>query len=321
MRSVQFLRPALVVTLLAITHAALADAPNDRERRNTLYEEARVLMDQSRYLEACPKLVEARRLDPSAGGTALLLALCHEGEQKLATALTELREAKAMAEAAKNGPRATMAAEHIEALEAHVSKIVFRGMRPALTVTVDGVAVSDGTSVAVDGGEHVVRAQEAGAPPWEVRAIVATKDDSRVVDLPEPASAPHEAAVPAADARSAAPPPESGTGMRKRTLGYAAVGLGVVATAVGTAFGLGALHTQNVSREECPTSPCSNMDGVSRHQNAQSYAIGADIGIGVGVAAFGAGIALILLDHRTSETTLAPDVTPRSAGLSLTGRF
>src|SRR5512138_1001307 len=101
-------------------------------------------MGQGRFLEACPKLVQARQLEPHAGGTALALALCHEGEQKLATALRELRDALQMAQASGNKERIALATEHIAALSEHVSTRVLSVSDRAVRLTLDGASVDPG---------------------------------------------------------------------------------------------------------------------------------------------------------------------------------
>src|SRR5204862_4533787 len=79
---------------------------------------------------------------------------------------------------------------HIDALAPHVSKIVVKDLQRASSLLVDGTAVGPDGVVEVDGGEHVLRAELPGAPTWEQRISVATKDDVRVIDLPPPAPPP-----------------------------------------------------------------------------------------------------------------------------------
>jgi hypothetical protein len=116
--------------------AALAQ---DTAGATALYKEGLSLMEQKRYAEACPKLVESQRLD-AGGGTLVAIALCHEAEGKLATAWADWDEAMSQAKRDHRADREKAAKQHIAALEPRLAKTSSLAPRPARN---DGRAQAD----------------------------------------------------------------------------------------------------------------------------------------------------------------------------------
>ncbi len=75
---------------------ARADSTTDRQLAQSLFERARELMARKEFAQACPMFVESQRLDPGIG-TRLNLAICYEGQGKLASAHLEFSESLAQA--------------------------------------------------------------------------------------------------------------------------------------------------------------------------------------------------------------------------------
>jgi hypothetical protein len=188
--------------------ASAAPAPEPIAEAQRLFDEARALMQDSRFSEACPKLAESQRLDPG-GGTLLNLGICHEKEGRTATAFRELNEALLQARRDGREDREKTAGKHLSAVTPLLSHLSVRlsstPPQPGLVVRVDGAELSPsdlGAARPVDPGDHEITATAPGRRAWSAHVQIQAKSDLQTVDVPE--LEPAEAAAPAA-----APPPSS----------------------------------------------------------------------------------------------------------------
>jgi hypothetical protein len=134
----------LAAHVLASSIARAQASPADAHAAEQLFNQGRALMEQGKFAQACPLFAESQRLDPG-GGTLLNLAVCHEKEGRIATALGEFETALLQAQRDKRKDREAIARERIAALAPKV---------PHLIITLGaGVAEIDGLSVTVDTNE------------------------------------------------------------------------------------------------------------------------------------------------------------------------
>lgn len=89
------LRSAAVLSLTLSTSIAYAQSDRDADAER-LFNEAKALMEQKKFADACPKLESAYRKD-GAQGTLLNLAYCHKEMGSSWLAWTEFREAESKA--------------------------------------------------------------------------------------------------------------------------------------------------------------------------------------------------------------------------------
>lgn len=326
---------------------ALAHAQPDASTRalaETMFADARELMDAGRYAEACPKFAESQRLDP-AGGTVLNLARCHEKMGLLATAWSGYREAAALARAEKRADRLKFAEQRIKALTPELPRLTVQvpepSRLPGLVVSVQGAAIGEaawGTALPVDPGKLVVRVTAPGRAPTEIEVTLAPKERKEVTipllesvpEAPRPAPvapqppAPAPAPVPA----PVADPTEDRAGTP--WLGWAIGAVGVIGVGVGTYSGLRAISLRSESDTECPGEDCSD-EGIRLNEDAKSAATISNIGFAVGVVGVGVGVYLLLSGsssataarpHRERGVTYAaPVALQRGAGVALGGAF
>lgn len=220
----------------ALVAPAARGQERDATQAQSLFERARVLMDDGDLEHACPLFAESQRLDPG-GGTLLNLALCHERQGKTATAWTEYKEALAIAVRDEREDRRAFAEEHLAAIEPKLPKLRVVVARPApgLAVRVDGALVSPlayGLELPVDPGAHEVSASAPGRLPFRARASIAA---GARVDL----------AVPelAAEVRE--------TETRLATASWVLGGVAVAALGASAVTGIVALSADAAAKDKC----------------------------------------------------------------------
>ena len=361
---------AVVASLLMAGGAPAAFAQGvaaNRSLAETLFQQARRLMSEKNYAEACPKLAESQRLDP-ATGTLLNLAVCHSQEGKLASAWVEFTDALANAHRDGRADREQFAREHLTALQpriSHVTIIVSQVARvPGLQIKLDGSVIGEaawGLPAPLDPGAHEVAASAPGRRTWTKGFTIAGDAQNQVVDVPvlgaaqpavaargaDPAAAPSSTAAPSSPSLasismatgmtspaaeiSAGATTGSGQGSgRMRTASYVVAGAGVAALGVGAVFGLRAFSKWSDRNKNCPNSICNDV-AVSDANAADSAALVADIGIGVGLAAVVTG-AILWYRSRPAERagpgsasvaalSLSPAVTGHGGALVLDGHW
>lgn len=280
-------RSAWAVAALLVAGQARADGrERDAMQAQSLFERARLLMDDGDLEHACPLFAESQRLDPG-GGTLLNLALCHERQGRTATAWAEYHDALSLAVRDGREDRRDFAREHIEALRERLPRVrVFVEQPvPGLTVVLDETrlsALSLGADLPVDPGTHVVTASAADHVPW--RSAITLRDGERA-----------EVRVPvlARDTR----PVET----RVATASWVLGGIGLAALATSAVTGVLALSANDAANDKCVAarSFCpdpSYEDDVAR---ARTFAW---ISTGALAVAAGAGVAALLWPRETTRS-------------------
>ena len=332
---------AVVLGGALLAEAAAAQSTQQRAAlAESLFQEAKVLMDAGRHAEACPKLAESHRLDPG-GGTVLNLAQCYETLGKTASAWTAYREALALADADGRKNRAELARQRITAIKPLVPKLLIevdgKNLELEMRVDLDGVSVGRpawGSEVAVDPGTHEVRASAPGYDGW-VRRVEAKASARLVVRVPAlrrtaeaaspPPKRPPSAAAPdrARDRSPAEREPDDTARDGRAVAAWIVGGIGLASLGVGAYLGVRALELRADSDEECPGERCTQR-GKSLNDSALRHANGSNVAIGVGVVGVAVGAYLLATSvggnrSRVSRPRIA--IGPNSAALAYSGRF
>ncbi len=345
---------ATVTTVLSIVSAAEAQSEDvDREAATHLFNEARSLMAQERYEEAC-RAFETSFALYAVSGTLLNLALCYEKLGKLATAWKRYGEAAALADRDGKTVRAEVAREHAAALEPRLPRLRIQlqspGAVPGLVVRRDADPVTDrlGMSEYVDPGEHEITAAAPAHEDFSMK-IRLTEAEERTLKIPalEPSEPLLPPGRPESIPKEQEPQPINKTpdtgsvtqaqktiptpGVPGRTRRIAAVATGVAGLAtLGAGLGVG-ISAQSIWDEAFDNGECRRdsractLAGLEKTDTARTRARISDILLGVGLAATATGALLYFTapeaDRQQGQARLVPLTGPDTVGLSVTGSF
>ncbi|MGK4004260.1 hypothetical protein WMF31_16620 [Sorangium sp. So ce1036] len=308
----------------------------DKALAEGLFQDGKRLMDEGRLQEACAKLAESQRVDPTVG-TLLNLAVCHEKEGKTASAWAEFKEGSSLAASLGQQDRAEFAAKRAADLEARLTRLVLEvaDATPGMVITLNGnelsAAAATGSGIPVDPGEATIEARAPGKQPWQMRVTLDPGPSAKQVTIPALANAPAPA-----EARPASPPPPrppparpgvEATGNSMRTLGFVAGGVGLAGIGVGSVFGVMAMQKAGEVEEGCSGNfGCSPAD-VANNDDARTSAMVSNIAVGAGLLCLGAGVVMVLVSPSAERAVagqpiwVAPSVASDGGRLTLGGRW
>lgn len=279
-----------------------------------LFRSGRQAMKAGNYHQACAKFRESNRLDPSPG-TQLNLGECEEKLGRLATAWElyqrvvhalppsdeRQRIARADAEAVEpRVPRITLVASHGSP---HDMEILNGDVR----LTTSSLAVP----IPVNPGEHEFVVKARGRHTRVYRVNLRPGERHSLFVAPGPAHADPGAARLARER------------VQKWNWGVTALGVAGAAFVTSSVSGIMVLRKKTVVEDprHCDAERACDRAGVEAGDAGKTYSLLATISAGVGLAAAGAGVYLLLTRPGSSELRAGALMLPTGAALSLSSRY
>lgn len=327
------MRPSLLARFVVMTHMTLLTLTLEGARNanaeptateaaaaRTLFDEARKLMKQGKFEEACPKLEEGARLNPGIG-MRFNLASCWEHVGKTASAWSLYLDVAAAAKQAKQLDREKEARKAAGRLEPGLAKLIINAPDhvAGLEIKRDGTVIGDaGWNVAapVDPGTHVVEATAPDHETWTTKVEVTAQSQVNV-------KVPRLRPIPKPKAPPPPPPPEPPGLGPTRTTALILGGAGVVGLGVGIFFGSRALSLHEESKKHCEENLC-DAEGFAARNDARRWGSGSTIAIIAGT--IGVGTAAVLwftapADKSKDKASIQPWIGLAGGGVTVRGAW
>ena len=334
-----------VGALLFGTGLAQAEGTGDADKARSLFREARGLVTEGKYAEACPKFEQSLKLDNGIG-TKFNLADCYEHVGKTATAHTLFLEVAAVARQAGQADREHAAEARAKSLEPqlHTLTITVKSKQGGFTIHRDGVEVLPskwGTPQPVDPGTYEIRVIAEGKKPWSQKVEVPRSGDA-TIEIPEleDEGASKEAAAVAVAAppetpKKADPPVDAAQDGKKSGSSDIVVPLIIYGgLGVGAILGTTALILYKSANDKaeaiCPSGVNCTPEDIARHEgyvnDAKDARTLAYVGLGIAGAAVITGGAIALFRSKPEKPDQAsvnatPIIGPGLYGATMSVRF
>lgn len=321
--------------------------PSASASARSLFKEARALMDQQRFSEACPKLQESLRIDPGMG-TQFNLAHCWEKLGLTASAWGIFLDVASAAQRTGQRAREASARERAAALEPRLSRlrVDVPNSVPGLTIILAGDELGQGAwsaAIPVDPGPYHLEASAPGKQSWSRDVLVEGAGTTTSVEVPLLLDVAPAVEAPIQDSGQPLVAEDSesdGSGRMIFALSLGAVGVtGVVA---GIVYGLDAKSRTEAAQALCTGGPDGNVcvrgqgepgfdDGAAEQAELEQHREAADrsatisyVALGIGAAALAGGAILLLTAPNADDADgakLEPIVSSHLAAIQLSGRF
>jgi hypothetical protein len=344
-------RTLLATTLLASAALSTVSTParaqasaQDSAVAQSLYDQGRKLAAQNNYAEACPKLEESERLDPTAV-TQFWLADCYEHAGRTASAWSSFLDLAATARRT-GGPKAEerekVAKDRANAIAPKLTQLAISVPDavkvPGLVIKRDGEAVHSGqwgSPVPVDPGNHTIEASAPGKLTWtkteDVEGVgqTVTIQVDPLGDTPIQVTAPAQGGAQSPGAQhevvNVPPKAEPARSSPLKTVGLVVGAVGIVGLGVGGVFGgLAISKNSSANSGHCGTAfgGTDNCDatGLSLRHDAVHFGNVSTISfIAGGVLAVGG--ATLWLFAPSSSVRAGATVGNGGPGLTVHGTF
>jgi serine/threonine-protein kinase len=293
-----------------------AQSQAESQAAEALFRQAKSLMAQGQYNEACEKFSASQALEPGLG-TLLFLGDCYEHAGRFASALATFNEAQQFAKSRGEEEREHLASVRAAALEPRVPKLELRvGSDPlpdGLQITVNGLPIERSElnqPLPRDAGSYEVHFSAPGYQTF-TSEIELRNGETRnaVVNVPRLVSFAESAALGRDSASQ-----QGSHGSAQRTLAWVLGASGLAAGIGAGVLGILAAGKNSDSKEHCDADRPNRCDpaGVSAREDARSLANLATIAGIVGAVGVGAGVVLYVSAPSSSERGV-----PNAAQLTL----
>ncbi len=305
-----------------VSEAHAQASPDATTPAIALFQEGVKLKDEQKFAESIPKFEQSIGLVPSAA-SMFQLADSYEKVGRTASAWGMFKQSAAQARKDNRPQIVEEASGRAQALEPKLSRLTITATAvEGLTITQNGQPVPTaalGVGLPVDPGEVTVKASAPGFRDQIVKVNVGASGDAKAVTVP-----PLEKAI------EQPPPPGAEEGGSMKTIGFVVGGVGVAAIGLGAVMGIMASGDKSDAEDDpalCPNKQCTPA-GREKIDSAESKALISTIGFGVGIAAVGAGVAMILMSGGSDKEAqgqasaqVLPSFDQNGGGFSVVGRF